>query len=56
MLEKLEEIEARYERLTEDLSSPELMADQAAYTKAAKQHRCLGEMVRNYRDSKYVRK
>jgi peptide chain release factor 1 len=49
MLEKLEQIESRYEELATELSSPELLADQAAYTKAAKQHRSLGEMVEKYR-------
>jgi peptide chain release factor 1 len=49
MLEKLEQIEAHYEELTSALSTPELLSDQAAYTKAAKQHRSLGEMVEKYR-------
>ena len=39
MLERLEQIEARYEELANELSAPELLADQAAYTKAARQHR-----------------
>jgi peptide chain release factor 1 len=55
MLEKLEQIEARYEELTNELSSPELLSDQAAYTKAAKQHRSLGEMVEKYRAYKSLR-
>ena len=49
MLERLEQIEARYEELANELSSPELLADQTAYTKAAKQHRGLGEIVEKYR-------
>src|SRR4051812_32580001 len=52
MLEKLEQIEARYEELTAEMSSPELWADQSAYTKAAKQHRSLGEVVEKYRQWK----
>jgi peptide chain release factor 1 len=52
MLEKLEQIEARYEELTEELSSPDVMSDQAAYIKAAKQHRSLGEIVAKYRELK----
>src|ERR1044071_3784769 len=52
MLEKLEQIEARYEELTEELSSPDVMSDQAAYVKAAKQHRSLGEIVAKYRELK----
>jgi len=31
------------------LSAPELLADQTAYTKAARQHRSLGEIVDKYR-------
>ena len=50
MLEKLEQIEARYEDLTAQLSSPELLSDQAAYAKAAKQHRSLGEIVGKFRE------
>src|SRR4029079_16107111 len=49
MLERLEQIEARYEELAKELSAPELLADQAAYTKAARQHRTLGEIVEKYR-------
>ena len=49
MLERLEQIEARYEELSHELSSPELLSNQAAYTKAAKQHRSLGEIVEKYR-------
>src|SRR5215213_1258687 len=52
MLEKLEQIEARYEELTAELSSPDVMSDQAAYVKAAKQHRNLGEIVAKYREWK----
>src|ERR687885_2654041 len=55
MLEKLEQIEARYEELTQELSSPELLSDQAAYAKAAKQHRSLGEMVAKYREWKTLK-
>jgi peptide chain release factor 1 len=52
MLEKLEQIESRYEELTQELSSPDIMSDQAAYVKAAKQHRSLGEIVTKYRELK----
>src|SRR5258705_5575520 len=48
MLQRLEQIEARYEELATELSAPELLADQAAYTKAARQHRNLGEIVEKY--------
>src|SRR5215471_14449867 len=49
MLDKLAQIESRYEGLTNELSSPELLSNPAAYAKAAKQHRNLGEIVEKYR-------
>ncbi|HEX7173807.1 MAG TPA: peptide chain release factor 1 [Pyrinomonadaceae bacterium] len=52
MLEKLEQIEARYEALTQELALPEVYTDQAAYSKVAKQHRALGEIVGKYREWK----
>jgi peptide chain release factor 1 len=55
MLEKLEQIEARYEALTQELSSPELLSDQSAYGKAAKQHRALGEIVEKFREWKTLK-
>jgi peptide chain release factor 1 len=55
MLDKLEQIEARYEELTAQMSSPEVMTDHVAYAKAAKQHRALGEMVERYREWKTIK-
>ncbi|HYO91961.1 MAG TPA: PCRF domain-containing protein, partial [Pyrinomonadaceae bacterium] len=55
MLEKLEQIESRYEELTAELSAPELLADQSAYTKATKQLRSLGEVVTKYREWKSLK-
>src|SRR5213080_4295650 len=49
MLDKLAQIETRYEELTNELSSPELLSNPSAYGKAAKQHRSLGEIVEKYR-------
>ncbi|MBA3438926.1 MAG: PCRF domain-containing protein, partial [Pyrinomonadaceae bacterium] len=54
MLEKLDQIEAHYEELTRQLSAPELLSDQTAYTKATKQHRGLGEIVAKYRELKTI--
>lgn len=54
MLEKLEQIETRYEALTDELSLPELLSDQTAYTKTVRQHRALGEIVAKYREMKTV--
>jgi peptide chain release factor 1 len=55
MLEKLEQIESRYEELMTELSSPELLSDPSAYGKAAKQHRSLGEVVSKYREWKSLK-
>src|SRR2546421_2434238 len=49
MLDKLAQIEKRYEGLMNELSSPELLSNPPAYAKAAKQHRSLGEIVEKYR-------
>lgn len=49
MLNKLAQIETRYEKLTNELSSAELLSNPSAYGKAAKQHRGLGEIVEKYR-------
>ncbi|HYM01047.1 MAG TPA: PCRF domain-containing protein, partial [Blastocatellia bacterium] len=50
MFEKLEEIEKKYETVTEQLSDPELLADQQKYARTAKQHRDLGEIVEKYKE------
>jgi peptide chain release factor 1 len=52
MLDRLAQIETRYEELANELSSPELLADRSAYTKATRQHRSLGEIVEKYRSWK----
>jgi len=52
MLDKLAQIETRYEELGNELSSPELLSNPSAYGKAAKQHRSLGEIVARYREHK----
>src|SRR5713101_6593303 len=52
MLDKLAQIETRYEELTNELSSPELLSNPSAYGKAAKQHRSVGEVVAKYRSWK----
>jgi peptide chain release factor 1 len=49
MLDKLAQIETRYQELTNELSSPELLSNPSAYGKAAKQHRSLSEIVQKYR-------
>jgi len=55
MLDKLEQIVSRYEELTQELSSPELLSNPSAYAKAAKQHRTLEEVVRKYQTWKTLK-
>ena len=52
MFSKLDTIEERYEDLARQLSDPELLSDQQKYTKVARQHRELEEMVARYREYK----
>jgi peptide chain release factor 1 len=54
MLERLDAIEEKYEELTQQLSDPELLADQSKYTKIAKQHRDLEEIVTKLREFKAI--
>ncbi len=49
MLERLKQIESRYEELSREILSPELLANHSAYSKAAKQRRALGDIVEKYR-------
>ena len=56
MLDKLDQIVSRYEELTQELSSPELLSNPSAYAKAAKQHRTLGEVVQKYQSWKNLTK
>ncbi len=55
-LDKLAEIEKKYEELTAQLSDPEVLADPARYQKTAKAHADLGEMVEKYRQWKQIQK
>jgi peptide chain release factor 1 len=55
MLDKLEQLEARYEALTAELSLPEVYSDPANYAKLNKQHRGMAEMVTKYREWKQIK-
>src|SRR5687768_11888354 len=55
MLDKLEQIASRYEELTQEMSSPELLSNPSAYAKVAKQHRSLGEVVQKYQSWKSLK-
>ncbi len=52
MFERLEQIEARYEELTQALASPEITNDSAKYQKTAKAHSEISSIVDKYREYK----
>src|SRR5215467_1135168 len=52
MFERLDQIEARYEELTQALASPEIINDSARYQKTAKAHSELTDIVEKYREYK----
>jgi peptide chain release factor 1 len=56
LFEKLNQIEAHYEELTRQLSSPEVSADSARLQKLARAHGELSEIVEKYRDWKEIEK
>jgi peptide chain release factor 1 len=55
MLDRLEQIESRYEGLGRQLADPEVLADHSQYQKIAKQHRDLEPVVSKYREYRQVR-
>jgi peptide chain release factor 1 len=52
MLERLDQIEARYEELTRALASPEVINDSAKYQKTAKAHNEIALVTEKYREYK----
>jgi peptide chain release factor 1 len=56
MFERLDQIEARYEDLTNALASPEIVNDSAKYQKTAKAHAELTDIVEKYREYKDLTK
>jgi peptide chain release factor 1 len=55
-LDKLAEIETKYDELTAQLGDPDVLADPALYQKTAKAHSELSEVVEKYREWKSIRK
>jgi peptide chain release factor 1 len=55
-LDKLAEIERKYEDLTKELSDSAVLADPSVYQKAAKAHSDLSEVVEKYREYKGIEK
>jgi len=56
LFEKLDQIESRYQDLTAQLSSPEVLNDSSRYQKLARTHADLAEVVEKYREWKNVEK
>jgi len=56
MFERLDQIEARYEELTNALASPEIIGDSAKYQKTAKAHSEITAVVEKYREYKDLKR
>ena len=56
MFERLDQIEARYEELTNALASPDIVNDSARYQKTAKAHSEIASIVERYREYKDLTK
>lgn len=54
MFKKLNEIEASYDELEQQLAEPDIFNDQERYRKVTKSHSELGEVVRVYREYKKI--
>lgn len=52
--QKLDQIEARYDELTTQISSPEVLGDSARFQKLAKMHSDMGEIVAKYKEYKQI--
>src|ERR1700758_2101636 len=56
MFERLDQIEARYEELTQALASPDIVNDSARYQKTAKAHSEITAVVEKYREYKDLKR
>jgi peptide chain release factor 1 len=56
MFDRLQQIEARYEELTQALASPEIMQDSGKYQKTAKAHSELASVVEKFREYKDLKR
>ena len=56
MFERLNQIEARYDELTQALSSPEIINDSQKYQKTAKAHSELVPVVEKFREFKDLKR
>ncbi len=56
MFERLDQIEAKYEELTQALASPEIINDSGKYQKTAKAHSEIAPVVEKYREYKDLKR
>jgi len=56
MLEKLQDVERRFDRLTAELSSPETLADSVKFRKVAKERADLEKLVETFRIYRHVQR
>src|SRR5215831_6933224 len=56
LTEKLDQLDSRYEEMTQQLSSAEVVNDSARFQKIAKQHAKLEEIVAKHREYKQIEK
>jgi peptide chain release factor 1 len=56
LTEKLDQLDARYQEMTHELSTPEVVNDSARFQKLAKQHAELEEIVAKHREFKQLEK
>ncbi len=56
MFDRLDQIEARYDELTQALLSPEIISDSAKYQKTAKAHSEISAIVEKYREFKDLKR
>jgi peptide chain release factor 1 len=56
LTEKLDQLDLRYQEMTEQLSTPEIVTDSAKFQKLAKQHSDLQQIVEKHREFKQIEK
>ena len=54
--EKLDQLDLRYQEMTQELSTPEIVGDSARFQKLAKQHAELADIVNKHREFKQIEK
>ncbi len=54
--EKLDQLDVRYQQMTQELSTPEIVSDSARFQRLAKQHADLEDIVNKHREFKQIEK